>query len=129
MGTKKRLGVSIKLLMYVRIHSLSYLLFTLSVDTEDPKFLLCPRVYRTPINSGECTAAVVWGTPEIIDNSGRIAGSTCTCTESGSSVRISDLTCVCKASDPSGNQAMCTCDVIARSKPTLLNYIEGKRGD
>ena len=88
-------------------------MFLTFVDTEKPNFHSCPRVFKTP--QGSCTAAVVWGTPQVTDNS---AGSiTVTCSaESGSSLGIGDLPGGCEARDASKNYVTCTFLVTEKSK-------------
>ena len=67
--------------------------------------ITCPDDVTVAVSSGESTAAVFWPNPTATDNSGQV---TVTTDFSPGIYPIGQQTVVGTATDPSGNQVMCT---------------------
>ena len=89
------------------------------IDNENPILSTCPYQLNQQIDYDTCTATFVYNKPTATDNSGE-ASVTCS-PLSGSSLEKGTILIDCEARDPSGNQAVCSVEVIVPSKEKRIN--------
>ena len=89
------------------------------IDNENPILSTCPYQLNQQIDYDTCTATFVYNKPTATDNSGE-ASVTCS-PLSGSSLEKGTILIDCEARDPSGNQAVCSFEVIVPGKEKRIN--------
>ena len=80
-------------------------------DNENPILSTCSYQLNQQIDYDACIATFVYNKPTATGNSGE-ASVTCS-PNSGSSLEKGTISVDCVARDPSGNQAMCSFEVIS----------------
>ena len=86
----------------------------LFVDNENPVITNCPSTQTADVASGSSTATVTWTEPTATDNSGTVTLDSDS--NSGGSFSVGTTPVFYTATDPSGNTATCTFDVVVIGK-------------
>ena len=90
------------------------------IDNENPIFSTC-QYKNQQIDYDTCTTTFVNNKPTATDNSGEVS---VTCNpKSGSTLEKGTILIDCKARDPSGNQAVCSFEVISPGKEIWIKWI------